>query len=461
MLVLVAIPVAGGALLAVTAPSPRRSDAWDQAAQLAEARGEAAGAVFTLEGKEQLAAVGGLKGVLATAADSVEIYDPGTGEWQPGPPLPEPRHHLATAGVGGTLYATGGASSPSDWTPRREVWRLSPGASSWQPSAPLPEGRHSHRLVAVDQDLYLVGGQGGSAVLRLDSLAPEQGWSEGADLPRPRDHLGAVVVDGEIWVIGGRDRAGIVSRVDIYDPQQDRWRPGPPLPEATSGAAVGLVNGWIVVSGGEDPRLLGGIIDRHWRLRPGESSWEPAPAAPLAVHGAADGVVEGQLVIAGGASRHGLLSALTWSAVTQTLAGTGIDPTKDVTGKPTGSIQAVGGSFWNAGLTEAGIGGFHHGFTHPSVATVRIEPAGDGRALEAPLVNPEVLGGAGVFVAWTPPEWDEYVVAGYARDGCLMQANEYRLAGGLSLPGPPGTTRDCSIRLTSPSDPLIQGENGT
>ncbi len=319
MVALVAVFLASAAILALTAPSPREASGWRQAAKLPEARGEAAGAVLTVTGGQQLAAIGGLRGMLVEAADTVEFYDAGDDRWRAGPPLPQPRHHLAAAGVDGTLFVAGGASSPTDWAPRREVWRLNEGSSTWEPIESLPEGRYGHRLVAIDKMLYLIGGSGGSAVLRLNSDAPDEGWSRGADLPRPRDHLGAVVVNGEIWAIGGRDRDGIVSRVDIYDPRQDRWRSGPPLPERTSAAAVGFIDGWVVVFGGEDPRLLGGIIDRHWRLRPGEGRWEAAPPPPLAVHGAPEGVVDGRLLIAGGASRHGLLSPLAWTSVTQAL----------------------------------------------------------------------------------------------------------------------------------------------
>lgn len=276
--------------------------------------------MLTAQYSQEFAAIGGLEGVFATAVDTVEFYEPDSDRWRTGPPLPEPRHHLAAAGINGTLFAAGGASSASDWSPRREVWRLDRDASGWESIAPLPEGRLGHRLLAVDDVLYLVGGNGGVAVLRLDPFAEDDEWSEGADLPRPRDHLGAVVVAGEIWAIGGRVGTDNVARVDIYDPESNQWRTGPPLPEPTSAAAVGVVDGWIVVSGGEDPRLFGGIIDRHWRLRPGDVSWEPAPEAPLAVHGAADGVVNGRLLIAGGAGRQGLLSPLTWTAVTQSLS---------------------------------------------------------------------------------------------------------------------------------------------
>ncbi len=317
--VLVVMVAAAAALLAVTAPSPRPAAGWSRGAGLPEARGETAGAVVTIEGREQLAVIGGLKGLFVTASDTVELYDPASRRWRQRPPLPEPRHHLAAAGIGGTLFAAGGASSPSDWTPRREVWRLQQGARTWEPLPPLPEGRHGHRLMIVDNVLYVIGGSGGAAVLRLNPDAPHEGWSRRSDLPHPRNHLGAVAVDGEIWVIGGRDGGGIVDRVDIYDPRLDRWRMGPALPAPTSGAAVGFVEGWIVISGGEDPRLLGGVIDRHWRIRPGGTRWEPAPRSPLSVHGAADGVVGGRLLVAGGAARHGVLSPLAWTGVTQSL----------------------------------------------------------------------------------------------------------------------------------------------
>lgn len=140
------------------------------------------------------------------------------------------------------------------------------------------------------------------------------------------------------------------------------------------------------------------------------------------------------------------------------LQGLGVDPSREVTGNPnTGSIEAMSTSFWNAGTTESEIGGFHHGFTHPSVSTVRVESPRQGRAIEALLAHPPDLEESGVFVVWTPEGWEEYVLAGYDGDGCLMQARPVKLTGGFSDPGPPGTTKDCTVRMSGPSEPLLGG----
>lgn len=306
-------------VLAASSPRPLPSDDWLLGDDLAVPRGELAGAMVTLDGREHIAAVGGLFGFTARGSTDVGFYDPRLDIWQSAPRLPASRHHLGAAGIRGTLYVAGGGRSAADWSPRTEVWRLLPGATSWEAAPALPEGRLGHRLVAIGETLYVIGGVGGASVLILDTGDPDAHWLRGADMPQPRDHLGAVVVDGQIWAVGGRSEQGNHSRVDIYDPAEDRWHPGPELPEPTSAAAVGLVGGWVVVYGGEDAGLFGGVIDRHWRLEPGEGRWEQAPAPPLAVHGAADGVAQGVLVIAGGASRHGLLSPLAWTGVTQTL----------------------------------------------------------------------------------------------------------------------------------------------
>ena len=124
------------------------------------------------------------------------------------------------------------------------------------------------------------------------------------------------------------------------------------------------------------------------------------------------------------------------------LMGSGVDPDKPVTGNPTtGSIQAINGPAWNAGLTEPGMGMLHHGLAHPSVAKVMIEPADGAASIEAMLAQPTDLGGVGVFLIWTPPGIDRYVLAAYDQNGCLLQASPMSLT--AVAPGPPGFAVSC------------------
>jgi N-acetylneuraminic acid mutarotase len=166
----------------------------------------------------------------------------------------------------------------------------------------------------------VVGGIGDTGrVLVYDLVAGT--WTAGAEMPSPpRDHIAAVVVDGEIWVIGGRSGGQNYARVDIYNTDADAWREGPPLPEATSGAAEGVLDGTILVSGGENPGQGGGVIDRHWQLDTtlGEgAAWEPLSPPPLAVHGAHGATLDGRFLIVGGALRQGAFSRFSWTGANQ------------------------------------------------------------------------------------------------------------------------------------------------
>ncbi len=327
LLIVVLLTGAATARLFLTAPEPRQVEGWFLGPPLPTARGELATAVAHSEPcpeppcpeVERLYVLGGLAG-LASAQDRVSSYDPVTRRWSTAPPLPAPRHHLGAVGLDQTIYVSGGTADTSQpWTPEDNFWRLGVGADRWESLPSMPEGRWGHRLVAYGGRLYVIGGQGPSS--RVLIYSPAEGWTTGAEMPVPRHHLSVVGTNGRIWAIGGRHPHSL-SRVDIYDPAMDRWEPGPELPAPTSGAAEGVVDGVILVFGGEEASLLrGGVFDRHWMLdtRAAAPGWQPAPPPPLAVHGADGAVFQGTMVIAGGASRHGALSVTSWTDAVQWL----------------------------------------------------------------------------------------------------------------------------------------------
>jgi hypothetical protein len=316
VLLIMGVAVLGVAVLVATNPQPRDSVGWSLAAPLPEGRGEVAVAVAG----GQLWVIGGMAGAPPRTAREVSVYDPATDAWSAAPDLPEPRHHTAAAGMGEAVYVSGGGTSLTDWTPSASLWRLPLEGATWEALTAMPEPRLGHRMMALDDQLYVVGGQGGSGALMAYDPA-DNSWTVGAPMPLVRDHLAAVVVEGEIWVIGGRN-GGLSGRVDIYDPAADQWREGPPLPEVTSGAAEAAAQHVVLISGGEDPSPTGaGVFDRHWWLDTSDATagWRELRAPPLPVHGAQGAVVEGRFYIAGGATRAGGMSALAWSNALQML----------------------------------------------------------------------------------------------------------------------------------------------
>lgn len=330
LVAVVGIAVGVGAYLGfqrLTAPTPRPAPGWALLADMPEPRGETAGAVAG----ERLFVIGGMSGVAAQASATVSIYDPGANTWVEGPALPEARHHAAAVGLDGAIYVSGGAASVTDGTPRIEVWSLHAETGAWRPVAPLPVGRFGHRMVAVGGLVYVVGGvpgpgveAGGGAADDVTTLIYDpttDTWSVGAPLPVTRDHLAVVAVGDEIWAIGGRGGGTNHQRVDIYDPASDAWRDGPPLPFPVSGASEGVVDGVILLSGGEDPGA-GLVIDRHWQLNTkvgAAATWGALPAPPLTVHGAPGVVLAGRFIVVSGSPRPGGQSSTAWTGATQVL----------------------------------------------------------------------------------------------------------------------------------------------
>lgn len=328
-LVLVVTAVLGAvvAWLFITEPQPREAAGWTLGTPLPWPRGELATAVAHVAPcpeapcpeLERLFVLGGLSG-LRTVEDGVTVYDPGEHQWEVAPPLPAPRHHLAAVGLGQSVYVSGGGpEAMPPWSAQANFWRLDSGADSWQVLEPMPEPRLGHRMVAHEGALYAIGGTGSSS--RVLIYKPESGWRVGAEMPRPRHHLSAVVADGRIWAIGGRS-GGSLSRVDVYDIAGDRWSPWPDLPTPASGAAEGIVNDTVLIYGGEEASIFGGVVyDRHWMVdvQAATPAWQPAPPPPLPVHGADGTIFQSTLVIAGGAGRHGALSVTAWTDAVQWL----------------------------------------------------------------------------------------------------------------------------------------------
>lgn len=331
---LLVILVASLAWLRATAPGPRDVDGWSLGPPLPSERGELATTAAhagpcpepPCPEAERLFVLGGLGG-LGRVQDRVSIYDPVRRQWQAGPPLPAPRHHLAAAGLDRYVYVSGGSASlATPWQPEADLWRLEVGAEAWEALEPMPEPRWGHRMVVHGGRLFVVGGAGPSS--RVLIYTPGAGWEDGAPLPVQRDHLSVVVATERIWAIGGRTPESL-ARVDIYDPLTDSWEPGPDLPAVTSGAAEGVLDGVILILGGEEMDLVRGeVFDRHWMLDSSDEapSWAPAPAPPLTVHGTDGAIFQGTLVIVGGAARHGALSVTAWTDAMQWLEARPLRP---------------------------------------------------------------------------------------------------------------------------------------
>lgn len=136
------------------------------------------------------------------------------------------------------------------------------------------------------------------------------------------------------------------------------------------------------------------------------------------------------------------------------LAGSGIDPTRPITGRPGDSIEGLNGGWINLGLEDPGapVGILHHGLAHPTVTTVTVEPDGGEPFGSFPVLAAPNVDGLVVFLAWATPGLDRYTLAAYGADGCLLDADEVAL-GGSAVDGPGATDPGCDVRVPETLQP--------
>ncbi len=73
-------------------------------------------------------------------------------------------------------------------------------------------------------------------------------------MPTPRSGIAAAVLNGKILVFGGEATDGTFDEAEAYDPQTDSWSSLAPLPTARHGLGAVVVGGRAyVIAGGRTP----------------------------------------------------------------------------------------------------------------------------------------------------------------------------------------------------------------
>lgn len=254
-------------------------------------------------GESTSAGLGGLAYVAGGVGDlqGFRSYDPATGEFQALPSLPDGRHHPMMAALDGALWFVGGVA-PGAASGADNFWKWAPGDPAWTVMPDIPADVSGGAAVAANGRVFVVGGfEEGPSVLQ-EYHAGRGTWR---DLPtnnsafsRP-DHTQAVMFEGEIWQLGGRGFEE-TNRVFIFNPVTQEWRDGPPMLEARSGHAARVVNGQIMVAGGEIIFTGRRVIHSFEVFAPGAQGWALGPNLPRAVHGVQGASAQGRFVLLGG-----------------------------------------------------------------------------------------------------------------------------------------------------------------
>ncbi len=167
-----------------------------------------------------------------------------------------------------------------------------------------PQKRHECAFVEAGSKLYLIGGRGEKPVNVYDPATNR--WSDATQPPIEIHHFQPVVVGGKIYVMGALTgkypHETPIENVLIFDPKNNVWSEGPPIPEGRRRGAAGaaLYKGKIYMSAG--------ILDGHWdghvkwldAFDPKTGEWEQLADAPRARDHFQAVVIGDKMYLAGG-----------------------------------------------------------------------------------------------------------------------------------------------------------------
>jgi N-acetylneuraminic acid mutarotase len=271
--------------LALSANAAAQTPAWQEVAPLAESRSETRAAVIG----NKFYVVAGYN-TSGQQLSSLERYDPAANAWTTLAPAPRGMDHHMVAAHGGKLYVLKYA----------DIYVYDTLTNTWS-SRPDSSGqtRSDGTAVTIGDHIYVMGG--GPLPIQRYHVATRQ-WETRASLQTSRGHLHAVVFENKIWILAGRNGNTAYRTVEIYDPATNQITAGPSMDSIRSGHAAEVVNGKILVVGGEIPGPGTRISHSTEIYDPAVGAWASFPNPPLGLHGVASASWNGRLYLLGGAT---------------------------------------------------------------------------------------------------------------------------------------------------------------
>ncbi|XP_052577202.1 kelch repeat and BTB domain-containing protein 12 [Peromyscus californicus insignis] len=209
------------------------------------------------------------------------------------------RELYALGSIHNDLYVIGGQMKiKNQYLITNCVDKYSIDQDNWKRVCPLPLQLACHAVVTVNKKLYVIGGWTPQMDLpdeepdrlsnKLLQYDPSQDqWRERAPMQYSKYRFSAAVVNSEIYVLGGigcvgRDKGQVrkcLDVVEIYNPDGDFWREGPPMPSPllslrTNSTNAGAVDGKLYVCGGFHGADRHEVISKEiLELDPWENQW--------------------------------------------------------------------------------------------------------------------------------------------------------------------------------------------
>ncbi|KAI8428655.1 hypothetical protein MSG28_007385 [Choristoneura fumiferana] len=142
-------------------------------------------------------AVGGRNTSPGSSYDSdwVDVYNPAAEHWRPCSPMSVPRHRVGVAVMDGLLYAVGGSAGGYDGTSFLDIVEVyDPSTSQWQPGPPLTSVRSGHASAVCYQHVALCAelADAEAELARRAKRPPSATSSRGDDIPMAGNIIGTL-----------------------------------------------------------------------------------------------------------------------------------------------------------------------------------------------------------------------------------------------------------------------------
>jgi len=237
-------------------------------------------------------------------SSDVHKYDISTDKWTQETTMPTPRIAVAVA-INHKIYVLGGRNS-GGVLDKVEIYDTK--SKSWRAGKSLRSSRWAHMASVINGKIYVIGGISGTGSSRraLNSMEiydpDNNAWTEGPPLPTSKQGGAAVSFGGKVYVIGGRTGAGdtgyATKTVDIYDPLKNSWSSGKEMPQTRTGIQSVVIKDKIYVIGGAAGGKATNSIDA---FDPAQGTWSTVASMKRARSGHGASSVGDRIYIIGGA----------------------------------------------------------------------------------------------------------------------------------------------------------------
>ena len=238
---------------------------------------------------------------------AVHTYDTVHDTWSQGAPIPIAggADHCNVAAVDGKLYLLGAIRIGSPFIDGN-TYAYDPALDRWETVSRMNIPRGASGVAAIGRKIYVAGGlaQNGRVSNDFEVFDTETRlWAILGSMPSARDHLTAQAVGGKFYALAGR-AGGLnsgVSNTEEFDPATSIWRQRARIPVARGGVGSGVVQGRIVVFGGEgDSGGAGGTFEQTHAYDPVQDVWQELAPMNYPRHGLYGVTVDDRIFAPGG-----------------------------------------------------------------------------------------------------------------------------------------------------------------